>query len=278
MNTIPTRRFEATEIEMQLLSLGGMRFQQSWDDLEPSAIAASSQANLLALLRRASSHGLHHIETAHFCGTSEQQLGWLVPQVSDPERLLQTKVPPDTDPGDLRVAAAHQFGAAQRRAGGFPEPARHQSARVPALVSDCRWMPGRGAPMAAARADRAHRHLNPHPHTLDSSDHRHRRVCLRESPLATALPSPLRPLATGVFTQSITVPPTKASAPTVPPPVFWSSVTPSIQSSSTILFCLSAPGVHTTSVGAARSEDFDLHLEAVERPSRGCQAPPPWSA
>jgi len=61
MNTIPTQRFGVTEIEVQLLSLGGMRLQRSWDDLEPSAITASSQANLLALLRQTSSHDLHHI-------------------------------------------------------------------------------------------------------------------------------------------------------------------------------------------------------------------------
>jgi predicted aldo/keto reductase-like oxidoreductase len=41
---------------------------------------------------------LHHIETARHYGTSERQLGWLLPALADPERILQTKVPPHEDP------------------------------------------------------------------------------------------------------------------------------------------------------------------------------------
>ena len=56
---------------MPLLSLGGMRFQQSWSDLEASAIEAESQRNLEATLAAAVSAGFHHIETARYYGTSE---------------------------------------------------------------------------------------------------------------------------------------------------------------------------------------------------------------
>jgi predicted aldo/keto reductase-like oxidoreductase len=41
------------------------------------------------------------------------------------------------------------------------------------------------------------------------------------------------------------------------------------------LFCLSAPGVHTISVGAARPEDLDLHLQAVELLPQADQLLPP---
>ena len=47
---IPTRRFGRTRLAMPVLSLGGMRFQQSWSDLPAAEITAASQANLRAVL------------------------------------------------------------------------------------------------------------------------------------------------------------------------------------------------------------------------------------
>jgi predicted aldo/keto reductase-like oxidoreductase len=61
---IPTRRFGRTGLAMPVLSLGGMRFQQSWSDLPAAEITAESQANLRAVLQRAVAVGMHHIETA----------------------------------------------------------------------------------------------------------------------------------------------------------------------------------------------------------------------
>lgn len=87
---------------MPVLSLGGMRFQQSWSDLPPEAVEAESQDRLEATLRAAIAAGLHHIETARHYGTSERQLGWLLPRLPDPRRLLQTKVPPAPTRAPLR--------------------------------------------------------------------------------------------------------------------------------------------------------------------------------
>jgi len=94
---LPRRRFGRTELAMPVLSLGAMRFQQSWSDLPAAEISAASQDNLWAILELAVARGLHHIETARHYGSSERQLGWLLPQVPDPERILQTKVPPQAD-------------------------------------------------------------------------------------------------------------------------------------------------------------------------------------
>jgi len=44
------------------------------------------------------------------------------------------------------------------------------------------------------------------------------------------------------------------------------------------LFCLSAPGIHTISVGAARPEDLALHLEAVALLDRAAELLPPIEA
>ena len=57
MAALPTRRFGRTELEIPLLSLGGMRFQQSWTDLPAGEITAESQVNLEATLQRAVDRG-----------------------------------------------------------------------------------------------------------------------------------------------------------------------------------------------------------------------------
>ena len=86
---------------MPVLSLGGMRFQQSWSDLPAEQISDESQANLLRTLQRAVDHGFHHVETARHYGSSERQLGWALPDTPDPHRILQSKVPPRDDPAEF---------------------------------------------------------------------------------------------------------------------------------------------------------------------------------
>ena len=97
-NSIPTRRFGRTEIKLPVLSLGGMRFQQSWKDLDAQEINNQQQDILQKTIKYASLKGMHHIETARHYGTSELQIGWALEQIDDPERILQTKIPPNNDP------------------------------------------------------------------------------------------------------------------------------------------------------------------------------------
>ena len=97
-NSIPRRRFGRTEIQIPVLSLGGMRFQQSWKDLDPKEINNQQQDILQKIINHAAKNGMHHIETARHYGTSERQIGWAFDQIDDPKRILQTKVPPNNDP------------------------------------------------------------------------------------------------------------------------------------------------------------------------------------
>ncbi|ABX09527.1 aldo/keto reductase [Prochlorococcus marinus] len=99
--SIPSRRFGRTEIQIPVLSLGGMRFQQSWTDLGIKDIPISNQVNLEKILHEAVNNGLHHLETARHYGTSELQIGLSISNVNDPKRILQTKVPPRDDPKDF---------------------------------------------------------------------------------------------------------------------------------------------------------------------------------
>ncbi len=96
--SIPSRRFGRTEIQLPVLSLGGMRFQQSWKDLDPKEINNQQQDILQKTIKHASQNGMHHIETARHYGTSELQIGWALDQIDDPKRILQTKIPPNNDP------------------------------------------------------------------------------------------------------------------------------------------------------------------------------------
>ena len=94
-----TRRFGRTGLEMPVLSCGGMRYQHSWDDKEEWGITSEGQANLEACIRKALDSGINHIETARGYGTSEVQLGQILPRLPRGEMIVQTKVAPDITGG-----------------------------------------------------------------------------------------------------------------------------------------------------------------------------------
>src|ERR1041385_1234666 len=88
------RRFGRTEISMPVFSCGGMRYQFKWQDVAPDEVPADCQANLEATIHRALELGINHIETARGYGSSEMQLGWLIPRLPRERIILQTKISP----------------------------------------------------------------------------------------------------------------------------------------------------------------------------------------
>ena len=92
------RRFGRTNIKIPVLSLGGMRFQKSWDQLDFSEISYEEQNNVEKILNLASKYGLSHVETAKYYGTSEVQLGMGFKNTKKFPSIIQTKVPPNSDP------------------------------------------------------------------------------------------------------------------------------------------------------------------------------------
>ena len=88
------RRFGRTELSMPVFSCGGMRYQFKWQDVPPQDIPAANQDNLEATIRRALELGIHHIETARGYGTSEMQLGRILPGLPREKLIVQTKVAP----------------------------------------------------------------------------------------------------------------------------------------------------------------------------------------
>ena len=88
------RRFGRTEIQMPVFSCGGMRYQNAWKDQPWDDIPDEKQANLEATIRRALELGINHIETARGYGTSEMQLGKILPTLPRDAMTIQTKIAP----------------------------------------------------------------------------------------------------------------------------------------------------------------------------------------
>src|SRR5580698_6122358 len=92
------RRFGRTELAMPVISCGGMRYQFKWQEVDPADIPRANQENLEATIRRALELGINHIETARGYGSSEMQLGAILPTLPRDKMIVQTKVAPMADP------------------------------------------------------------------------------------------------------------------------------------------------------------------------------------
>ncbi|WP_398326895.1 aldo/keto reductase [Vulcanococcus sp.] len=264
---LPVRRFGRTELPMPVLSLGGMRFQQSWNDLPTDQISTESQANLRATLEAAVAAGFRHVETARHYGSSERQLGGLLPQVPDPGRILQTKVPPQADPAafeaELRLSferlgvqrvdllAIHGLNLPEHleqtlRPGGCLEVVRRWQAE--GRVGSVGFSTHGPLPLIVEAINSgAFDYVNLHWYFIRQDN----RPAI-EAAIAQDM---------GVFVIS---PTDKGGHLHTPSPLLRELCTPLHPIVFNDLFCLSAPGIHTISVGAARPEDLALHLQAVQ--------------
>jgi len=92
------RRFGRTNLKIPVLSLGGMRFQKSWDQLDFSEVSYEEQNKVENILDLATQYGLSHVETAKYYGTSEVQLGMCFKNTKKIPNIIQTKIPPNSDP------------------------------------------------------------------------------------------------------------------------------------------------------------------------------------
>jgi uncharacterized protein len=95
------RRFGRTDLSMPVFSCGGMRYQYKWQDLAMPEIPDESQINLEATIRRSLELGINHIETARFYGSSEVQLGQILPKLDRDSFIFQTKIAPEADPKEF---------------------------------------------------------------------------------------------------------------------------------------------------------------------------------
>jgi uncharacterized protein len=96
------RRFGRTELQMPVFSCGGMRYQHKWQDIPLAEVPAENQRNLEATIFRSLAVGINHLETARFYGSSEVQLGQILPKLNRQDFIFQTKVAPVADPQEFR--------------------------------------------------------------------------------------------------------------------------------------------------------------------------------
>ena len=251
---------------MPLLSLGGMRFQQSWSDLEASAIEAESQRNLEATLAAAVSAGFHHVETARYYGTSELQLGPALARHPDPNRILQTKIPPRDDPAAFEAELERSFqllGVARVDLLAVHGLNLHEHLEQTVRSGGClevlrRW-----------QADGAIGHIGFSTHgplelildaiatdVFDYVNVHWYYIRQDNGPALTAA----RDRDMGVFLISPTDKGGHLHSPSQRLLQLCDPLHPIVFND---LFCLMDPRVHTISVGAARPSDLDLHLQAV---------------
>lgn len=273
---IPTRRFGRTEISMPILSLGGMRFQQSWKDLPVDQIKSESQVLLRSIIERAVCVGMHHIETARHYGTSERQLGWTFPLFPDPDRILQSKIPPYENANDfeaelsqsferlglggskscsdhrhaLDLLAIHGINSPEHleqtlRPGGCMEVARQW--QRDGHIGHVGFSTHASLPLilAAIESD-AFDYVNLHWYFIRQDN---------EPAIIAAQAHDM-----GVFLISPTDKGGHLHTPSEQLRELCSPLDPIVFND---LFCLTQNGVHTISVGASRPEDLNLHLEAV---------------
>tara|TARA_Y100000589_G_scaffold28267_1_gene23567 strand:- start:832 stop:2031 length:1200 start_codon:yes stop_codon:yes gene_type:complete len=95
--SLPFRRFGRTNLNIPVLTLGGMRFQQSWNHLDSSEITKNQRNKVENLLTLAHKYGFSHIETAFHYGTSELELGFAINDSYRQSIILQTKIPPNNN-------------------------------------------------------------------------------------------------------------------------------------------------------------------------------------
>jgi len=263
---LPTRRFGRTELAMPVLSLGGMRFQQSWSDLEADVITQEAQRTVQATLHRAVELGFHHVETARHYGSSERQLGWALPHSPDPDRILQTKVPPRDDPAvfeaelelslerlnvqRIELLAIHGINRLDHleqtlRPGGCMEVVRRwqREGRIDHVGFSTH---AETSVIEAAINSNAFDYVNLHWYYI-RQDNEPALVAAQRHDMGVFIISPTDK-GGHLHTPSLLL---KQLCAPLHPIVFND------------LFCLRDPRVHTISVGASRPSDLDLHLEAV---------------
>ncbi len=267
------RRFGKTGFQMPVLSCGGMRYQQSWKDSDP--VSAESQRNLEATIRRSVEVGINHIETARGYGTSEYQLGKILPQLARDEILVQTKVRPFYDVqrfidtfeqsmsllqlDHVDIFSFHGINNDDELEATLKCLDTAEQWKREGRIRDIGFSThGDCATIVKAIETGAFEHVNIHWYYIFQENW----------PAIEAAQA--RDM--GVFIISPNDKGGKLYEPSARMAALCAPLHPMVFNG---LFCLLRPEVHTLSCGAARPEDFDIHLEMVDLLPRAAEWVPP---
>jgi predicted aldo/keto reductase-like oxidoreductase len=261
------RRFGRTNLSMPVFSCGGMRYQHQWQDADPDTIPADNQANLEATIHRALQLGINHIETARGYGTSEMQLGRLLPTLPRERIIVQTKVAPMPQPAEFHRAFNKSMG--YLRLDYVDLLSFHGINTVELLGLTLR----RGGCLQAARQLQREGRVR----FVGFSTHAPPALITRAietgefdyvnlhwyfvNPLTWPAVQAAAARDMGVF---IISPNDKGGKLYDPPAKLRELCRPLTPMMFNDLYCLARPEVHTLSCGAARPCDFDEHVRALE--------------
>jgi predicted aldo/keto reductase-like oxidoreductase len=260
------RRFGRTDLRMPVISCGGMRYQFKWQDVDPGEVPRENQENLEATIHRAFELGIHHIETARGYGSSEMQLGRVLPTLPRDRIIVQTKVAPHRDP----EAFLRTFEKSLRylRLDHVDLLALHGVNHRQFL----QWSLGKNGCVAAARKlqrDGRVRFVGFSTHAttdiileaVNSNEFDYLNVhWYFVNDLNWAAIEAAHKLDMGVF---IISPNDKGGKLYAPPQKLVDLCAPLSPMQFNDLYCLARPEVHTLSCGAARPGDFDEHIGAL---------------
>ena len=263
---LPCRRFGRTNLNMPVLSLGGMRFQKSWDELKFSDISRKEQNKVENILNLANKFGFNHIETAKYYGTSEIQLGMGFKSMKIRPKIIQTKIPPNRDPKLFEAELLKSFEKLQLKKidllsiHGINTPEHlHQAVRDGGCIDILKKFQkenligyigfsthGESSLIEKAISTNFFDYINLHWYFINQTN------------------SKLIELAhkydLGVFIISPTDKGGHLHTPSTKILELCSPLHPIVFND---LFCLRNKNVHTISIGIAKEQDFNLHLEAV---------------
>ena len=256
---------------MPVFSCGGMRYQFKWQDVPPQQIPPENQSNLEATIHRAVELGINHIETARGYGTSEMQLGRVLPKLPREKIIVQTKVGPR--------ATAKEFLQTFERSMGY---LKLDYVDLLALhgVNDRKfleWSLQKNGCVAAARQlqrDGRVRFVGFSTHATtdiileairsDEFDYVNLHWYFVNDLNWPAIEEAHR-RDLGVF---IISPNDKGGKLYAPPKKLVELCQPLTPMQFNGLYCLARPQVHTLSCGAARPSDFDEHVAGLEHYDR----------
>ncbi len=261
------RRFGKTELQMPVFSCGGMRFQQSWEDLPAEKVEEPVQRNLEATVLRSLDLGINHIETARGYGTSEMQLGWLLPKLPRDKMIVQTKVEPMADAARFRKTFEQSLRNLQldhvellSLHGINNEETLHWAIRPGGSLSVARQLQKEGYCRHVGFSTHATNNLILKAIETDGFDYVNVHwYFVNELNWSSIEAATARDM--GVF---IISPTDKGGMLYAPPDSLVDLCAPLSPMAFNNLWCLSRPQVHTLSVGAARPEDFDAHVQSLE--------------
>ncbi len=252
---------------MPVLSCGGMRYQQGWDDLDPKKIDPKIQENLEATIYRALEHGINHIETARGYGPSEMQLGWVLPKIERDRLLVQTKIGVKESAAEFLEAfetsmkylqldhvdflAIHGINLPEHidtclKKGGCIDAIRQL--QRDARVRFCGFSTHAGPEVVVPACETGEfDFVNLHWYFIYDQLHWPMVAAAAKQDMGVFI---ISPNDKGGMLQTPTEKMARLCAPLTP--MQWHD-----------LYCLARPEVHTLSIGAAKPSEFDEHVEAV---------------